>query len=320
MDRRSILGHLQTVVKDLQETPALFQPHRFAERAQALDLLEFQVLETLAGLEAAATTLDRADHERVRREADDLVSRLERINGELFDEIRLSIRSGKCNGEALWQTLESCLGPLRGAEQEISSQYDYVDDFVNRLLHVEMNVTPGETRVRDEQMVSYQPTPMRVLFQLLEWVSVKPGDVFCDLGSGLGHVAIMVKLLTGATVTGIEFEPTYCNYARQCATELNLQDVNFVNEDARWSDYNGGTIFFMYTPFREHLLERVLDRLRVESKLRQITVCTYGPCTLEVSKADWVTTVKVHKDWQSGLGVFQADQRFAYNAIPECST
>ncbi len=306
LDKRSILAHLQAVVQDLQETPILFQPHAFAARAQAQDLLEFHVLEALAGIEAEATTQDRSEYEHIRREADDLRYRFEHINSELFDEIRLSIRSGKCTGEALWETLENCLGPLRGAEQEIKSEYDYVDELLNQLLHVETNLTPDETRVRDEQMVPYQPTPGRVLFKLLEWVSVKPGDVFYDLGSGLGHVAIMIKLLTGARVKGIEFEPTYCSYARQCARQLDLHDIVFINEDARQSDYSDGTIFYMYTPFRGYLLQEVLDRLHAESRLRRITVCTYGPCTLKVNNADWLTTVRLHKDWQSGLGVFEA--------------
>jgi hypothetical protein len=307
LDQQSILAHTQAVVRDLQETPALFQPYRFAERVQAQDLLEFHVLDALAAMEAETTAQDRVEYERVRREADDLLSRLEHVNSELLDEIRSSIRSGRRTGEALWETLENCLGPLRGAGFEISSGYDEVDDFVNRLLHVETAVTPAETRLRDGEMVAYQPTPARVLFQLLEWVAVKPGDVFYDLGSGLGRVAIMTKLLTGATVKGIEFEPTYCSYARQCARELNLQDIVFVNEDARQSDYSDGTVFYLYTPFRGHLLQEVLDRLRAESRLRQITVCTYGPCTLEVDNADWLTTIKLHKDWQSGLGVFEAN-------------
>ncbi len=306
MDKQSILAHSQSVVRDLRRTGILFEPHQFAARAEARGRLELHVLDTLAGMDAGVTTIDRAEYDRIRREAVALTDRLERIDAELLDGIRASIRSGTCRGEMLWRTLEQCLGPRGGAGLEIGAAYDYRDEFVNRLLHVETDAMPGETIARGEEMVAYQPTPVRVLFTLLNWVSVRPDDVFYDLGSGLGHVAIMVRLLTDATAIGIEFEPSYVGYARECAFALGLDRVTFLNENARQSDYTDGTVFYLYTPFRGQMLQDVLDRLHDQARRRRITLCTYGPCTTEVSQADWLSPIRLHRDTEAGLGVFEA--------------
>ena len=67
-------------------------------------------------------------------------------------------------------------------------------------------------------MVFYQPTPGRIIFELVERAALQKHDTFYDLGSGLGQVVILVSLLSGARAKGIEFDPAYCEYARRCAT------------------------------------------------------------------------------------------------------
>ena len=130
-------------------------------------------------------------------------------------------------------------------------------------------------------MVSYQPSPARVILELVEKANLKPEDVFFDVGSGLGQVAILVALLSGARAKGVEFEPAYCDYARQCAKELNLSHVEFINMDASEMDYSDGTVFYIYTPFEGKLLDKLLEKLKGEAHKRMIWVYTYGPCTVQ---------------------------------------
>jgi len=108
------------------------------------------------------------------------------------------------------------------------------------------------------------------------------------LGSGLGQVAIVVNLLTGAKTIGVEFEPAFCDYAKDCADAFNLSGVTFINVDARKADYSEGTIFFMYTPFRGEMLQEVLAILKKESLSRKIKIITYGPCTADVALQSWL--------------------------------
>ena len=101
-------------------------------------------------------------------------------------------------------------------------------------------------------------------------------------------MAILVNLLTGIKVRGIEFEPAFCGYARKCAEALNLVNVEFINADARSADYSEGTVFFMYTPFNGEMLQDVLEILRKESLSKKIKIITYGPCTAQVAMQSWL--------------------------------
>lgn len=107
----------------------------------------------------------------------------------------------------------------------------------------------------------------------------------------MGQVAILVNLLAGITTKGIEFEPSFCEYAKGCVAELSLSNVSFINIDARKADYYEGTIFFMFTPFKGEILREVLEILRKESLLRKIKIITYGPCTAQVALENWLDWV-----------------------------
>jgi precorrin-6B methylase 2 len=147
---------------------------------------------------------------------------------------------------------------------------------------------PAQTKDLKPEMVYYQKTPVRLVFELTGKCHFTQGDVFFDIGSGLGQVAILVNLLTGVKATGIEFEPAFCNYARDCAAELNLPGVTFSNTDARTANYSDGTVFFLYTPFTGEMLQEVLELLRTESIRRKIRVIIYGPCTPQVALQNWL--------------------------------
>jgi SAM-dependent methyltransferase len=155
-------------------------------------------------------------------------------------------------------------------------------------------------------MVRYQPTTSRAILEMLARAGLGPDDVFYDLGSGLGHVVLLVALLTGARAKGVEIEPAYCDYARQCARNLGIGGVDFIEGDVRDASLAGGTVYFLYTPFRGALLEQVLETLRAEAHQRPIRVCTYGPCTVEVARTTWLARQGVHDVSEHGIATFRS--------------
>ena len=54
-----------------------------------------------------------------------------------------------------------------------------------------------------------------------------------DLGSGLGKVALLVALLTGARAYGVEIDPCLVSRARAAARSLDLQSAEFIEGDIR---------------------------------------------------------------------------------------
>jgi hypothetical protein len=164
---------------------------------------------------------------------------------------------------------EDVLGVTNGA------RYDYLDEVIVGVLRFE------ETGVAIVQptpeMVFYQPTPARHIFDLIDRTALNEQDVLVDLGSGLGHVPLLASICTRARSIGVELEPVYVDCARQSAESLNLKNVTFVQQDARAAKLTDGTVFYMYTPFTGIMLRAVLDSLKREGDRRDIRICTFGP-------------------------------------------
>jgi hypothetical protein len=252
---------------------------RFAAQAKALEFLEVHVLARLQYLEEGPVGLS-ADLRSLQLQAATLQRRLEAANERVVRRLRSRIRSGRYTPAGLRRAFS------RYARASQDRGYDALDLLVAGLM--DAGIQPQERIVLGPDMVGYQPTPARVILELLDRANIAPTDVVYDLGSGLGWVVILVALLSGAQATGIELEPAYCEYAACCARQLNAPGVEFIEADAGEVPLSGGSVFFMYTPFRGALLQRVLERLRGEAKQRPIRVCTYGPCTTEVGTAEWL--------------------------------
>jgi hypothetical protein len=102
---------------------------------------------------------------------------------------------------------------------------------------------------------------------------------------------LMASICTAASCTGIELEPSYVNCARKSARSLNLNNVRFIQGDAREADLSVGTIFYLYTPFTGTILRDVLNSLRQEAVRREIRICTFGPCTRVVAEEQWLSVI-----------------------------
>jgi hypothetical protein len=200
---------------------------------------------------------------------------------EVYRDIRREIQSGSKPGILLqWVDQFNAAGLANG------EGYDYLDELIIGVLQFE---EPGAGVVSlGAEMVFYQPTPARHIFDLIRRTALTERDVLVDLGSGLGHVPLLASICTGARGVGIELESAYIDCARQSAQGLNLNNVTFLQQDARTADLSVGTVFYLYTPFIGTILRAVLDGLRREASTRQIRICTFGPCTPTIAEEQWL--------------------------------
>lgn len=165
-------------------------------------------------------------------------------------------------------------------------RFDLLDEIVSGVLQFR---GPGEAGLLPSaEMTAYQPTPARHILDLIASCRFASGDVFVDLGSGLGHVPLLVCILAGIRALGVEVQPDHAASAHETARRLNLSGVQFLAEDARNTDLSDGTVFYMFTPFTGSILAEVVDRLRTQSKTRQIKICTLGPCTCILQRQTWL--------------------------------
>jgi hypothetical protein len=272
---------IETIAKDEN----LFHQKNFNARQQAIDYLEFQVIDRIDALRNK--TASNANLKLLEQYAAVVKSGLEEVNNKMFCQLRSDITQGRYRGKFLTDLIsEHFDNDLHEVLQQNATGYDNFDVFVNGLL-TNQNL-PAETKEREHGMVYYQKTPARIILELIEKAKFKPQDVFLDLGSGLGQATILVNLFTSVISKGVEIEPAFFGYAKTCASDLHLTDVFFINTDARYADYSSGTIFFMYTPFEGKMLQDVLQKLKTETNNRKIKLFTFGSCTLAVGRQDWL--------------------------------
>ena len=267
---------LQNLLAGLARDSSLFHPRQLRERLDALDDLDMRF-----GDFSAARYMNDPDA-RIANHAKAMRARLEAVNTVLYKSIRSEIVRG-APPHALLQWIQA---PASRVETAPGLGYDYRDEVVTGVLQLR---EPSKPRLHPvPEMVFYQPTPVRHILQLITTSAFSQGDVFVDLGSGLGHVALLASMLTGVRSFGIEVDPAYVASAQECAQSLHLSQVRFIRDDARAADLSNGTVFYLYSPFTGSILADVLARLEQESKSRPIKIGALGPCTCILAKESWV--------------------------------
>jgi len=266
---------LQALIEKLERDASLRQPDRLRERIETLDWLETHLL----------SRPDQAADADLDRRAEAIHARLEADNAALYASIRNDIRDGR-GASRLAQWFSRRNDADDAIECVPGESYDYLDELVSGILEL----APPEAADTDltSEMVRYQPTPARHIFDLIARARLGEDDVLIDLGSGLGHVPLLAAICTGARTVGIELEPAYVECARRCAEALNLERATFIRQDARSADFSTGTVFYLYTPFTGSILRAVLDSLRRQAEIREIRVCAYGPCVPTVAEEKWL--------------------------------
>ena len=265
------------LLEQLERDATLLEDHRFADRVDMIDRLDELLMPGSPGGEG--------NFEHLHARARDVLDVLEDANARVCADIRQAVIRGEGAAclRAWLDTLGSPGAPLDG--------YDHADalvagmfDFAN--VH-DSGAAPGQ------DMVFYQPTPVRHVVAMIDKLALGPGDTLMDLGSGLGHVPMLANIFTGASTLGIELQAPLVERARETARALGLQGVSFVPGDARAVDLSEGTVFYLYTPFKGAVMDEVLARLAVEAVRRPLRIATFGPCTLRVGAESWLVSSDV---------------------------
>jgi SAM-dependent methyltransferase len=147
------------------------------------------------------------------------------------------------------------------------------DDWANQVLGIGDLPDDGDDLPRGS--VPYLPSSVDILLRTIERAAIAPGDVFVDVGSGLGRALMLVHLLTGAGAIGLEVQAGLAGQANGMAERLRLERVRTVHGDAEnlISYMTTGTVFFFYCPFSGEHIARVMDALRPLAQVRPLRLC-----------------------------------------------
>lgn len=263
---------LEKLLGELEQDRGLLAPDQLRRRAEALDRLETGLIHAPDPADTHAAAL----YHRAEAFADEL----EAVDRALYQSLREDIKQG-CGAEALsgWSRELAAEG-VRG------EGYDYLDTLASGILQLDEPDLHGNAL--GAEMVLYQPTPARHIFDFIHRAELGERDVLIDMGAGLGHVSLLSAICTSAHCVGIELEQAYVESASKAAQGLNLRNVRFLHQDARSVDLSSGTVFYLFTPFTGSILRHVLGMLEREAATRAIRVCTLGPCTKVVCAQPWL--------------------------------
>jgi|GEM_PF-140116 len=282
------ISEIQSGMVAIEVDKAIYKDTNFNERAEALDFIEFRIIDRIDGLVQKEQLTKELD--LLRTHVKNLKFKLENIDVNLFLQLRKQIKSATNKGLLFKEIIFEYPGiSINGIAQSYEIGYDNLDIFINGLLSD--SILPEPTKAREAEMIFYQKTPARIIFELIATAKIKHDDVFFDIGSGLGQVAILVNMITGVSAIGIEYEPAYCEYANECTAQLDLSGVRFINTDARKADYSQGTIFFLYSPFEGKMLDTIMSILQKVAQKRVIRIFSYGPCSIPVAQLNWLNCI-----------------------------
>lgn len=267
----SIGDALRNLVEKLEQDLSLRDLRNLRRRSEALDDLD------------ACLAVDQQNGTALHQRAKDISAKVESINFKLYKSIRSEIQRGT-GREVLLEWMPDWNDQATFKDH---IGYDHLDELVSGVLQLE-EPSPEVVRL-DSEMVAYQPTPARHIFDFVNRATLTERDSLIDIGSGLGHVALLASICTSARSTGIELEPSYVECARKCAQSLKLTNARFVQGEARKADLSQGTVFYLYTPFVGTILRDVLHLLRLESRKREFRIATFGPCTPIVAEEQWLS-------------------------------
>ena len=270
---------LQRLLHDLRTGMNLLLPEQLAKRLTALDELDAIIgdldLDALHAL---------PEPELIAR-AMVLRCEFEAANEMIYQAARAEI-AALGNSPVMNHWLMQLVSDGDAEGPRPGRSFDLLDEFVSGVLQI---CRPGGTTVLPSpEMAAYQPTPARHILDLVAACNFSKDDVLVDLGSGLGHVPLLVSIVTGIRTLGIEVQPSYVASAQGTARELNLSRVSFAAEDARMTDLSNGTVFYMFSPFWGSILTDVLCQLHKQSQQRSIKVCSLGPCNRILQGQTWL--------------------------------
>jgi SAM-dependent methyltransferase len=151
-----------------------------------------------------------------------------------------------------------------------------------------LDSVPEDGPALPQGCVPYLPCPVDALLRMVEHAGVRESDVFVDVGSGVGRVAALVHLLTGAEAVGIEIQPALVLAARELQARLNAERLSLIEGDAArlTGSIVTGSVFFLYCPFSGERLAQVLDALESIAHKRPIRVCCVD---LPLPPRPWLT-------------------------------
>ncbi len=281
----------------LRSDAALFNIVNLAQRGKAMEFVRY--VENF--IEVHGRWRDLGELESAAQE---LKNRLIQVDQPFLSRLREKLGSGD-HSPAEMRMLFDPFSSYHGQAGQEHLQFDGLDLLIDALLRIDA-AKAGTQSELEPGMLHYEPTPSSAILELVDHAALNRRDVLYDIGSGLGRVPFLFHLVTGLPACGVEVDPRLHERAVEAIHSFKLTGLKYVLGDARTADYGPGTIFYLFTPFTGKILHQVLRQLKRRARSGPIKICSYGSCTLQVSKQTWLRSLDTHFNHAFKLAIFES--------------
>jgi SAM-dependent methyltransferase len=118
------------------------------------------------------------------------------------------------------------------------------------------------------------------LDDLVRTLSISPSDTLLDIGCGKGGAMLTLVRYPFARVDGLEISPNLARIARQNLRRVGVSKANvFCGDAAEFRDLDDYNYFYLYNPFPEAVMRRMLENMRrsLERRPRKATIIYKNP-------------------------------------------
>jgi trans-aconitate methyltransferase len=117
------------------------------------------------------------------------------------------------------------------------------------------------------------------ILEILQFLSLSPGDTFVDIGSGKGRVVCCAARHPVAKVIGIDLSSEFCEQATANATRMRGRKapIEVHNVTAQDFDYSTGSVYYLFDPFGPTTLEQVLDQIHKDRGDKPVRIAYANP-------------------------------------------
>ncbi len=179
----------------------------------------------------------------------------------------------------------------------LSALSDTISDFLwfDRKFNVNtigFYITKSHSQYSDP--VVYQTPAHKNVKKILDYLKLGKSDIFVDIGCGKGRILILAAIKGVKKVIGVELDKTLVGIARDNVNKLKLKiPIEIFHHDAARFDFKEGTVFFMFNPFGQKTLRRVLENIRysLHTNPRKISIVYRNPVYGSMLDAcDWLVS------------------------------
>lgn len=132
---------------------------------------------------------------------------------------------------------------------------------------------PDEIGDALEDATHYEPTPLAQFDEMLAALAIPYAEyTFVDVGAGMGRVVLLASSRPFKQILGVEVSPALCQTARDNVVRWRRRHSDLACKDIRVTCKDGASlrfppgnlVFYLYNPFGESTLRRLVERIAAE--------------------------------------------------------